>query len=271
MSVYSMIDQQPMLLRFLFYPRKWNLPAPAGAEDFMVPVEGDLAVGCRLYESEAGRPWILLFHGNGEIAADYDQIAPLYRQKRINLVVADYRGYGNSGGQPTFTGMVRDAPLIFESVRKRLDERGLQEKLFVMGRSLGSISALELAGQYGEIIPGLIIESGFISVIGLIRHLGLPSMGLDLGSIDRESRDKAALIETPALIIHGRADSLVPFSQAEDLYSSLGSKSRQLVPIPGAEHNDVIFVDRERYFSAIAAFVDQPDRPAGRADQPERK
>ena len=48
MSVYSMIDQQPMLLRFLFYPRKWNLPAPAGADDFMVPVEVDLAVGCRL-------------------------------------------------------------------------------------------------------------------------------------------------------------------------------------------------------------------------------
>lgn len=258
MSVYELIDRQPMLLRFLFYPRTWNLPAPAGAEDFMVPVEGDIAVGCRSYECEAGRPWILLFHGNGEIAADYDQIAPLYRRKRINLVVADYRGYGRSGGQPTFTGMVRDAPLIYEAVRERLERRGRQEKLYVMGRSLGSISALELAGQYAGAIPGLIIESGFISVTGLIDHLGLPSAGLDLGSIDRESRSKAARIEIPALIIHGRADSLVPFSQAEDLHRSLGGKSKRLVPIPGAEHNDVIFVDRELYFSAVAAFVEEP-------------
>lgn len=256
MSVYSMIDQQPLLLSVLFYPRKWTLPAPAGAEDLMVPVEGDFAVGCRLYENEAGCPWILLFHGNGEIAADYDQVAPLYGQKRINLVVADYRGYGNSGGRPTFTGMVRDAPLIFEAVREKLDKRGLQEQLFVMGRSLGSISALELAVQYPGVIPGLIIESGFISVVGLIEHLGLPSMGLDLGGIDGASRSKAAQIEAPVLIIHGRADSLVPFSQAEELHRSLGSQSKQLVPIPGAEHNDVIFVDRERYFGAIAAFIE---------------
>lgn len=260
MSIYSMIDQQPVLLQFLFYPRRWSAPAPAGAEDLIVPVEGDIAVGCRLYESEAGGPWILLFHGNGEIAADYDQIAPFYRQKGINLVVADYRGYGCSEGEPTFGAMVRDAPLIFEAVQERLKERGLREKLFVMGRSLGSISALELAAEYGDLIPGLIIESGFISVTGLINHLGLPSLGLDLESLEKESREKAARIEIPALIIHGRSDSLVPYSQAEDLYRSLGSESKKILPIPGADHNDIIFYDRERYFSAIAAFVEEPGR-----------
>ena len=258
MSIYATIDQQPVLLQFVFYPRRWDAPAPAGAEDFMVPVEKDIAVGCRCYEGKPGGPWILLFHGNGEIAADYDQIAPFYHQEGINLVVADYRGYGRSGGKPTFAAMVGDAPLIFEAVRERLGGRGLQEELFVMGRSLGSISALELAAQHGGVISGLIIESGFISVTGLIDHLGLPSMGLDLDSIERESRGKAARIETPALIIHGRSDSLVPYSQAEDLYHSLGSEPKWLLPIPGADHNDVIFYDRERYFSAIAAFVEKP-------------
>jgi len=154
MSIYSEIDRHPLLLRFLFYPRKWTRPAPAGAEDFMVPVEENITIGCRLYEGEAGWPWVLLFHGNGEIAADYDQIAPFYHQKKINLVVADYRGYGRSSGQPTFTGLVKDAPLIFEAAREKLAQRGLQEKLFVMGRSLGSVPALELAAQYAHAIPG---------------------------------------------------------------------------------------------------------------------
>lgn len=260
MGIYSAIDQQALLLRFLFYPRKWTRPAPAGAEDLLVPVEKDIAVGCRLYGGAPGRPWILLFHGNGEIAADYDQIAPFYQQREINLAVADYRGYGRSGGQPTFSGMVGDAPLIFEAIRERLAQRQRQEKLFVMGRSLGSISALELAGQYPGDISGLIIESGFISVTGLISHLGLPALGLDLSAIDAESRRRAAQIKLPALIIHGRADSLVPFSQAEELHRCLGSESRELVPIPGAEHNDVIFVDRERYFGAIAGFVEERSR-----------
>ena len=255
MGIYSIIDEQPLLLRFLFYPRRWSGPAPAGAEDLLVPVEQDIAVGCRLYEAEAGRPWILLFHGNGEIAADYDQIAPFYGQRKINLAVADYRGYGRSGGEPTFSSMVADAALIFEALVKRLEERGLQEKLFVMGRSLGSISALELAVQFPGDISGVIIESGFISVTGLISHLGLPTLGLDLSAIDEESRRKAAQIKLPVLIIHGSADSLVPYSQAEELHRCLGSESKELVPIPGAEHNDVIFLDRERYFGAVAAFV----------------
>ncbi|MGB4125521.1 MAG: alpha/beta hydrolase [Dethiobacteria bacterium] len=260
MSIYSEIDRHPFLLRFLFYPRKWTRPPPAGAEDFMVPVEENIAVGCRLYEGEAGWPWILLFHGNGEIAADYDQIAPFYHQKKINLVVADYRGYGRSSGQPTFTGLVKDAPLIFEAAREKLAQRGLQEKLFVMGRSLGSVPALELAAQYAHAIPGLIIESGFISVTALIRHLGLPAAGLDLAAIEEESRRKAAQISIPVLIIHGQADSLVPYSQAEELDRSLGSESKQLVPIPGADHNDVIFYDRERYFTAIEQFIKAPGR-----------
>ena len=268
MGIYSAIDEQPALLQFLFYPRRWDRPAPPGAEDLLIPVEKDIAVGCRLYESAAGRPWILLFHGNGEIAADYEQIAPLYGEKKINLAVADYRGYGKSGGRPTFTAMVKDAPIIFQALRERLEDRNLREKPFIMGRSLGSISALELAAQYGELIPGLIIESGFISVIGLIRHLGLPDLGLDLGGIEEESRRKAAAIGIPALIIHGKADSLVPYSQAEDLHRSLGSTVKKLVPIPGADHNDVIFHDRELYFSAIEKFIENPGRSPHEARTP---
>lgn len=255
MSIYSSIDRQPLLLSFLFYPRKWNRPAPKGVEELLIPVDTDVEVGCRLYESGFGRPWVLLFHGNGEIAADYDQIAPLYQQREINLAVADYRGYGRSGGQPGFEAMVEDASIIYEALRGKLEARNAREKLFVMGRSLGSISALELAARYADNIPGLIIESGFISVIGLIRHLGLPAAGVDLTLIEAESRRKAAQINIPALIIHGGADSLVPFSQAEDLFTALGGKSKQLLPIPGADHNDVIFRDRERYFSAIGEFV----------------
>jgi len=106
----------------------------------------------------------------------------------------------------------------------------------------------------------VIIESGFISVTALIRHLGLPAAGLDLAAIEEESRRKAAQISIPVLIIHGQADSLVPYSQAEELDRSLGSESKQLVPIPGADHNDVIFYDRERYFTAIEQFVKAPGR-----------
>ena len=51
------------------------------------------------------RPTILFFYGNGETAADYDNIAPIYNQVGLNFFVADYRGYGQSGGSPSFCSM----------------------------------------------------------------------------------------------------------------------------------------------------------------------
>ena len=62
-------------------------------------------------------------------------------------------------------------------------------------------------------------------------------------------------IELPALIIHGELDSLIPVSVGIELHREIGSKDKQLVIIPGAEHNDIMFVGTEQYFSAIEDFV----------------
>ena len=62
-------------------------------------------------------------------------------------------------------------------------------------------------------------------------------------------------IELPALIIHGERDSLIPVSVGIELHREIGSQDKQLVIIPGAEHNDIMFVGTEQYFSAIENFV----------------
>ena len=258
MSIYSEIDRHPFLLRFLL-PRKWTRPA-CRSRGFHGSRGGEYCNRLPLIRGRSRLALGLAFSWKRRNSCGLRPDCSILSPKKINLVVADYRGYGRSSGQPTFTGLVKDAPLIFEAAREKLAQRGLQEKLFVMGRSLGSVPALELAAQYAHAIPGLIIESGFISVTALIRHLGLPAAGLDLAAIEEESRRKAAQISIPVLIIHGQADSLVPYSQAEELDRSLGSESKQLVPIPGADHNDVIFYDRERYFTAIEQFVKAPGR-----------
>jgi pimeloyl-ACP methyl ester carboxylesterase len=57
--------------------------------------------------------------------------------------------------------MSRDSRKVYESVKTALRERGLRDDLWVMGRSLGSVSALAIAFEQGAGINGLIIESGF--------------------------------------------------------------------------------------------------------------
>src|SRR3972149_5801045 len=182
---YSALDQ-PSILMYVFYPRKHSTPCPENAFDLSVPVGDHVSITCRFYVGDRQWPWILFFHGNGEIVNDYDEIAPFYHQRRLNLGVADYRGYGTSGGVPTLTHLSRDAQTIFEAVKKELIRRSFSDSLWIMGRSLGSISALELAYRYPENIRGLIIESGFCSAARIVAHLGIPASGIDLRKIDRE-------------------------------------------------------------------------------------
>ena len=252
-DLYSQIDNSSLLM-FLFYPQKRHGRPPRGAFDLEVPVAGGVTITCRAYPGEEGKPWLLYFHGNGEVVSDYDGIAPMYNERGLNLLVADYRGYGASTGKPTFKDMVSDARVIFNHVTAEESEIGAGQAWYVMGRSLGSISALELAANCAEQVKGIIIESGFISVAGLIRHLGLPSPG-DLSPLEEEYRRLTANIELPALIIHGQHDRLVPLTQGKELYDSLGSDQKELVVIPGADHNDIMFVNQEKYIDAIDNFT----------------
>jgi len=252
-GLYSKIDNSS-LVNFLFYPARRHSKPRGGAFDLQVPVENELSIVCRAFPADQDNPWILYFHGNGEVVSDYDGIAPMYNERGLNLLVADYRGYGASGGSPTFTDMVKDAVTIFDHVYHALPPDGQEYNWYVMGRSLGSISALELAAKFPGKLKGLIVESGFISVTRLIDHLGLPSPG-DLSPLEQESRRLAGSINLPALVIHGERDRLVPLEQGKDLYETLGSEQKELMEIPGADHNDIMFADPEKYMQAVAEFV----------------
>jgi len=251
----SLIDQ-PHILAFFFYPRQDYNKCPDNAFDFLVPVEKDISISCRFYAGDKTWPSILYFHGNGEVAFDYDGIAPFYHHKKINLVVADYRGYGRSQGSPTFANMQKDAHALLKATKEELSRRGFQENLlWVMGRSLGSVSALELAFHYPLEIRGMIIESGLVSIVKAIRSLGLSSEDTDLKPLEQESLAELSNISLPALIIHGEHDEIVPLRSAELLFRYLGSSEKFVVTIPFAEHNDVMFVDPEKYFGAIHNFI----------------
>lgn len=252
-DLYAEIDRSD-LLRYLFYPRRQHGKARDGAFDLAVDVAENITIVCRAYPSGVKNPWILYFHGNGEVVSDYDGIAPLYKERGLNLLVADYRGYGASGGSPTFTDMVVDAGKIFESVCNQLGKENESGKWFVMGRSLGSISALELAASYPDRLSGIIVESGFISIDRLIKHLGMPSPA-DLSPLEKAYRQLAEEINLPALVIHGQWDRLVPPEQGNELFQALGSEEKNIVIIPRADHNDIMFVDSQKYMDAIAGFV----------------
>jgi alpha-beta hydrolase superfamily lysophospholipase len=255
--IHPILDR-PKVLRVLFYPRREDefTLCPPGAYPVSVEVEQGVAVGGRLYPAGAHASAILYFHGNGEIAADYDDVAPMYTRLGITLFVADYRGYGTSGGRPTAGHLLVDAVALFDQVSTVLADHGLApEQLYVMGRSLGSAAAIEVALCRQERLAGLIVESGFADTFALLARMGLRVQGVDEARDGFANAVKIGRIRMPTLIIHGEDDVLIPAGDGRELHRSSASRDKRLVLIPGAGHNDLMWIGRRAYFDAIQAFV----------------
>ena len=254
---------RPEVLSVLFYPRKElpEVPVTPKAMSHFITVQEGISIGCRFYPAGNDAPTLIYFHGNGETANDYDYVAPLYTEKGLNLFVADYRGYGYSNGSPTATSLIKDTHPVFQgfiAFLKGLDYTG---SIFIMGRSLGSAPALEIALHYQDQAKGLIIESGFSSTMNLIHHLGYAGLFRGTGNIvGFGNGEKIKSVTIPTLLIHAQHDHIIPLSEGEDLHALSGSTTKKLVVIPNADHNNLMMVGRQRYFQEIKEVVEKAEK-----------
>jgi alpha-beta hydrolase superfamily lysophospholipase len=254
----------------LFFPTKTAHTAPpADAVDIDIEVAPGVTIGCRLFTADKEAPTILFFHGNGEILQDYDDIAPHYLERKINFLVTEYRGYGWSGGSPSFSTLLSDAHVVYRGLKKYLTDNGYSPALFLMGRSLGSAPAIELASSLDQEIKGLIIESGFAETLPLAESLGITIEGVEISEEQTFNNiGKIATVTIPTFILHGQNDTLIPLWQAQKLHAECGARSKELQVVPGADHNTLIAVGGMYYFQAIQQFV---DRVSGTSDWRRRR
>ena len=248
---------RPEIVEVLFHPiRTGRVPAPEGAVDIDVTVAEGVSLGCRLFTSSPAAPTLIFFHGNGETVPDYDDIGPFYVREGMNFLVTDYRGYGWSTGRPLTSTLLADSRAVFLQLKDWLAANGYTGALFVMGRSLGSACAIEVAVEHSDEVTGLIIESGFAETLPLGRTLGIDLERL--GITEEMTFANAAKIERftkPTYILHGQRDQLIPLWQAETLAARSGAKNREFQVVPGADHNTLIAVAGRLYFQAISGFV----------------
>jgi len=254
MPDYALLDRRG-LAQGLFYPRRQVSEPPDGAVDHRVDVAEGVQVSCRFYAFDASRPTLLFFHGNGEIASDYDSIAPSYHEIGTNLFVADYRGYGGSNGAPSFASLISDAHPVLRRFHALLDQEGFSSRRFVMGRSLGGLPAAELAATAHERLAGLIIESSAPALTRLRQRAGIDESDTEVSALVEAHAERLAAIRLPVLHIHGDRDQIVPLQHGIAFFEGLGTHAKQLVIIPGAGHNDIGWLGRELYFAALSDFV----------------
>ena len=247
---YSALDNPEASARS-FHPLRGWTETPDGAVDCVVTVADGTTLSCRFFAVGRANPTVLFFYGGGENVARYDDIAPHYTRIGANFFVADYRGFGASSGSPSFNAILSDAHEVLDWLQGTMQKLRFTGPLYVMGRSMGRHAAGELAITAGDRINGVIIESGR-------PNLGRIAQGLApeiVRALEEDYQAKFYSITIPALVIHGQWDEAAPLAGAVDMFNKLETVHKRLEIIPGASHNDLMYVGFQQYFNAIRGFM----------------
>jgi hypothetical protein len=239
----------PILSGRYFYPWPNSFPDP-----FIVEGDG-FRLGCRYCRVHDDAPTVIHFHGNGESVADYlGEFEERITGLGANLLLAEYRGYGMSSGEPALAAMLADVELIVEA-------SGIPpERIIFFGRSLGSLYALHGAACYPR-AAGLIIESGLADPLERVlvriepREVGATAEQLQ-SAVEHcfNQRAKIAAFTGRVLIMHTRNDDLVSVSHAERLYA-WAHQPKDLLVFERGDHNTILSTNLEAYFAAVGTFI----------------
>lgn len=239
----------PLIAARYFFPRPDRVAKPFWVQS------GAVRLACAYHRPHPQGRTLIHFHGNGEVAADWEDGLPeALAALGLNCLLAEFRGYGASEGRPQLGYMLDDVAAVIAATEVA------PERLILFGRSVGSLFAVHGVSLFAQ-IGGLILESGVADVLERLllrlspRELGATDAQLAGAVAERlDQRRKLAGYHGPTLVMHARGDSLVDVSHGERLHDWAAGPKRLRIFERG-DHNNILFVNQRDYFAEIAAFV----------------
>jgi pimeloyl-ACP methyl ester carboxylesterase len=242
----------PSIGKSLFFPRR------CGRDEASFVDAGPVKLSSYRYNMHPRAGWVIHFHGNGELAADYARgQACLLFGLGVNLCLAEYRGYGASTGVPTLLSLLDDCEMQFKALGVPAN------RVVAYGRSLGSLAAIELASRHPN-LAGLVIESGIANVFERLKiRVDLKSLGIPAETLATEvarhfdHRAKLRAYPGPLLVIHTEHDGMIDPRHARDLHAWGGGSDKELVLFPKGNHNTILQLNRLEYRQTVKSFLDR--------------
>ena len=212
-------------------------------------------------EIAGGRPVVLFFHGNGGDRGGRVSDSLVFCGAGADVLLIDYRGYGENPGSPSETGLMRDARALWKYAT---ETRGVSPPNIVLyGESLGGGVAVPLAAELcdaGTPPAGVVLRSTFSSLTDAASY-HYPWLPVRLLLRDRyPSLDAIARVTCPLLVVHGTEDRVVPIALGRRLFEAAPEESssgieKRFVEVPRADHNDLLLVGFDRFEREITTFI----------------
>jgi fermentation-respiration switch protein FrsA (DUF1100 family) len=197
----------------------------------------------------------LMFQGIGDRMEYWRRAQHWLAEARVATLVFHYSGYPGSGGRTTPESLDQDARSTYAWLRRQCASG---TPVFLLGFSLGSGLAAQVAGSLYPPPSGLILSQAFTSLREAAARIVRPASGLARLLPDIwVTRESVATLTVPLLVIHSTGDALFPVSMAEQLFASAksGGAPAELSVFEGYAHNAPHFAVPEDYWKAIRDFI----------------
>ena len=227
-----------LLQRQIMFPRN-QIPQPVqseqkigGLEKIWLPIDSGKVEAWFLPPvgppTKTPAPAVIFGHGNGELIDFWPDELERFTHLGVALLLVEYPGYGRSTGNPSEESITQTFVAAYDMLTSREDID--PSRIILFGRSMGGGAVCVLARQRPS--SAMILMSTFTSTKSLAKKFLVPPFMV------RDPFDNLAVVKNyphPVLIIHGRHDSIIPFSHGKALLEA--AKQGEMIAY-NAGHND---------------------------------
>lgn len=204
------------------------------AEEVKFPVDSDVITAFIVKPSQKEiKKTIFFFHGAAGNVTTYQQITKPLVEAGYQVVMVDFRGYGNSTGVPTHLNIQSDAQKFFDALIQRNDIKNT--KKYIYGASLGTQIAANLAKNNATKISGLILDSPMSSITDIAMAYAPDYKDMIqqmLVSPYSAKTDLKNLNTLPKLIIRSDKDESFFFEQGKVVFDN-ASEPKKMLEVSG--------------------------------------
>lgn len=227
-----------LLQRHILFPRN-QIPKPlqakqsiAGLEKLWLDIDSGKVEAWFIPAGDSPsanpRPVVIFGHGNGELIDFWPEALREFAGLGIGVMLVEYPGYGRSAGSPSEYSITQTFVAAYDHLTSRKDVD--PSRIIFLGRSLGGGAVCALTRLRPS--AALILMSTFTSAKSFAKKFLVPPL------LVRDPFDNLTVVKNypnPVLIIHGKHDTIIPFSHGKTLHQA--AKQGEMITY-NAGHND---------------------------------
>lgn len=212
---------------------------------------------------QPARGTVLYLHGNSANMTNYLFYVAFLAEEGYNLMMFDYRGFGESTGEPTAEGLQVDSQAALDYVRSRREVN--PDRIVIYGQSLGGAVAITLAGSgRHKGISAVIAEAAFVSYrdlaeekmeeVAILKWFNGIAATLFVDDTLAPRDYIRNIAPVPMLIVHGTDDRVVPYANGQQLFEK-ARQPKEFWTIEGGRHIQMLSKYRSIYRPRLLAYL----------------